>query len=218
MIGRSMPALVLASLLLAPMPARAQQAGAPATPSGPLVLERVGSGVVAAPDFKIAEVDDTVGTLVGGYVGWVGDQRLLIGGAAYWLANGRDDLKMAYGGLLVGWTFNGDGRIAFGAKSLAGVGQATLSDTFVIRSIGRANDRPRDVRFAPGAGGSVTRDFIFDRTFAVLEPQGHLVIRLTDTIRLDCGVGYRVIGAAGGFEERLRGASGSVAVRFGAGQ
>jgi hypothetical protein len=194
--------------------AAAQQAAG----SGPLVLERVGSGLVAAPDVKVTDVDGTVGTLVGGYVGWLGDEKVLIGGAGYWLANGRDDLRMSYGGLLMGWTFNGDGRIAFGGRGLVGAGLATLSDQIASSQRGPFDGRFSPVRFGVGPGGPTVRHVIFDEGFAILEPQGNLVIRLTNTLRLDCGVGYRLIGAASGVEDRLRGVTGSFAVRFGGGQ
>jgi len=42
-----------------------------------------------------------------------------------------------------------------------------------------------------------------------------VTVRLLDRLGLDVGVGYRLIGAAGGVEDRLRGVTGSVAIRFG---
>src|SRR5205809_6251266 len=53
--------------------------------AGPMVIERVHSGVLLAPDFKVTEVDGRTSELVGGYGGWLTDRTLFIGGGGYWL-------------------------------------------------------------------------------------------------------------------------------------
>ena len=97
-----------------------------APPPQPLVVEKNPSGFVIAPDFKATEVDDQFGQLAGAYAGRVTDDTLLVGGAAYWLVNGSDDFRLAYGGLLLGWNGGHTGRVRFGARGLVGVGTATL--------------------------------------------------------------------------------------------
>src|SRR5438093_1008048 len=113
--------IVLVSLLGVPA-AFAQNA--PTT--GPLVLERIHDGFVIAPDYKVTTLDDNTAQLAGAYAGRTIDDRLLVGGAAYWLVDGPDRSKLTYGGLLVGWSIRNTGRIRFGARGLAGVGSATL--------------------------------------------------------------------------------------------
>lgn len=209
-------AATLTLLLLAPAaPARAQEDPPATTKSGTLVLERVPSGFVAAPDMKIADFDGDVGTLIGGYAGWLSDRRLLLGAAGYWLANGRRDQEFAYGGLVVGWTFNGGGRIGFGLRSLVGGGQATLSDDLTItrRTIQQAGRNQRGA-VTIGTTTSAYR-YWYDQEFFIFEPQASVVFRVAGGVALDLGAGYRVIGAADGFEDRLRGATGSLAIRFG---
>src|SRR5439155_465877 len=99
---------------------------APAPSSGPLVVERIHNGFVVAPDYKVTALDDRTAQLAGAYAGRTIDDRLLVGGAAYWLVNGPDRSKLTYGGLLIGWSMRNTGRIRFGARGLAGIGTATL--------------------------------------------------------------------------------------------
>lgn len=92
----------------------------------PLVVERIHNGIVVAPDFKVTDVGDETGQLAGVYAGSLVDDKVLVGGAVYWLANGSDTFKLTYGGLLVGWATPAARRIRFGVRGLAGVGTATL--------------------------------------------------------------------------------------------
>src|SRR5207237_724155 len=62
----------------------------------------------------------------GGYAGWLTDQKLFVGGGAYWLANGNRDRELAYGGVVVGWLSHADRPVGFGVKTLVGGGEATL--------------------------------------------------------------------------------------------
>lgn len=195
----------------------AEPAPAPqASSQGPLVLERIESGVVFAPDVKITDIDGDVGTLIGGYAGWLHSETFLIGGAGYWLVDGPGDLDMAYGGLLVGWSVNAGSRIRFGVRGLLGGGQADVSDTFTYP--GHPTPRP-DMRPGhgypsyPAPGASV--HMRWSDTFLIFEPQGVVTLRLFDRVGLDLGVGYRVIGADDYLNDRLRGVTGSIAIRFG---
>jgi hypothetical protein len=190
------------------LPASAGQEPGPQAQPGPLVLERVESGFVVAPDFKITEVNDTFSKLMGVYGGWMKDHTLLVGAGGYWLTNRSDDLKMAYGGLVLGWQKRADRRVGFGAKGLVGLGEATLST--VISDLVRV---PRDVRF--GRGVSPDTRVRFGRQFFIVEPEATLLVKLTNQIRFNGGVGYRLIAGAGGFEEQLRGLTGSVALQIG---
>src|SRR5437870_90805 len=66
---------------------------------GPMIVERVKTDFLVAPDFKVADVDRRTSTFAGGYAGWLNDKTLFIGGGGYWLANGDRDRGMAYGGV-----------------------------------------------------------------------------------------------------------------------
>jgi len=185
------------------------------TAQGPLVVERIHSRFVIAPDFKVTEVDDEVAGLAGAYGGWLNDRTLLIGAGGYWLANRHDDFKMAYGGLVVGWQMAADRRIGFGVRGLVGAGEATLGDSVTILTrdepFARFGQSGRNTAVFP----PINRRFIFDEGFFIAEPQVDLHLRFTNSIRLNWGVGYRLIGAARGVEDRLRGVTGSVAIQFG---
>src|SRR5262245_3329076 len=78
--------LVAMAVLLVAASASAQSTGTPAT-QGPMVVERVHSGFLAAPDVKVTEVDGTTSALAGGYAGWLSDETFFVGGGGYWLAN-----------------------------------------------------------------------------------------------------------------------------------
>ena len=69
------------------LPAEAQSTAAEqrrATPvmQGPMTIEAIHSGFLAAPDVKITEVDRKTSALVGGYAGWVTDDTFFIGGGS----------------------------------------------------------------------------------------------------------------------------------------
>ena len=116
------------ALLLAPAAGFAQNVPA----QGPLVVERVHSPVVVAPDYKVTDLDGEFGQLAGAYVGRAIDGALFIGGAGYWLVNGSGGDELAYGGVLTGWSMPVGGRIRFGARGLVGFGRATLETDFDV--------------------------------------------------------------------------------------
>jgi hypothetical protein len=196
----------------------------PATPvtQGPMVVERVHSGFLAAPDVKVTEVDHATSALIGGYAGWLTDETFFVGGGGYWLANPDNDRKMAYGGLVLQLLTHSDRRIRFGIKGLIGGGRATLGTTIQpaldfrdlpnlpdLRRFGISLDRvlraPTSTRIRLSEG------------FFVAEPQLDIVVRLSRQIRLTGGAGYRLIAADGRDDGRLRGATGGIGLQIGGG-
>jgi hypothetical protein len=216
---RSAPAWCLAGFLLASPAAAAAQGGTPAPPQ-PMQVESVESGFVIAPDARFTELNGDFATLAGAYGGWLWEDAILVGGGAYWLANGHDGFGMAYGGPVVGILVRGDRRIAFGARALVGAGSATMSDTFAglfgrgpisvesISRITRFGARSRDAAIRHD-----TR-LTFRDNFFIAEPQATVLLKLADWIRLDAGIGYRVIGYSDLMDDRLKGLSGTVALRL----
>ena len=84
-----------AMVLLLPLTAAAQS-GAPAPSSqGPMVVERVQSGFLVAPDVKVTRVDGITSELAGAYAGWLTDGTIFVGGGGYWMANQSSDRRMA---------------------------------------------------------------------------------------------------------------------------
>jgi len=188
----------------------AQQPGQPSSSPGPLVLEPLKNGLLIAPDLKITKFDGQVGTLAGGYGGWLNDDRLLIGAGGYWLADGKNGRGLGYGGLVVGWTMWPDRAASIGLKGLVGLGESSRSlafDDLLVRPMpssridfDRIDTRDRRIRF---------RQDIF-----VAEPEVDVRLKLTDTIRLTLGAGYRAVNDSNGFNQGLRGPTGSVSVQF----
>jgi hypothetical protein len=190
---------------------------------GPMIVERVTSAFLVAPDFKVTTVDRRTSELAGAYAGWVTDNTLLIGAGGYWLANGSHDREMAYGGLVVGWLARTNRRFGFGAKALVGGGQATLSTVIVgVFEMPDNRDGPfgRSASLSPEHpvvqpnGGTRVR---FHDGFFIADPEASLLVNLTHRLRLTGGVGYRLIGGARGTDDRLRGVTGSLGLQIGGG-
>ena len=179
-----------------------------------LVLEEMQSGFVVSPVVKFTGVDDDLGTLAGVSGGWMTDGRLLIGAGAYWLVGGADEVDMAYGGGVVEWFSSPGARVSASIGSLVGFGFATL-DTVVdsrhrLDGFGRVSlSRFGGRRFLPST------TLRFREEFFVAEPQASLVLDVTDWFRVRLGTGYRLIGLADQFEDRLRGYTASIGVQLG---
>ena len=187
-------------VLLLPMGALAQTAQAP------LVLERLHSPFVVAPDYKITDLDGNTGQLAGAYAGRLLDNVLFIGGGAYWLVDGDHGEEMRYGGLILGWSMPAGSVIRFGARGLVGFGTATLGTGVELRG---GDPRPR-TRQVPGQ--SVR--FLARDDFFVFEPQLNATVLVIPHVGVELGGGYRVSGATDALEDRLNGATGSVAVQL----
>ena len=179
----------------------------PQAPQPPLVLERIFSPWVAAPDYKIADVDGDTGQLAGAYVGRLVDNTLFIGGGFYWLVNGDRGEEMRYGGLLLGWSMPAGRIIRFGGRGLVGFGTATLgTDVAFGRDIG-VRDRGRPLPPQPFR-------YLASDDFFVFEPQLNATVQVIPHVGVEFGGGYRVTGATDALEHRLNGVSGSVAAQL----
>ena|SRR5436190_9834231 len=189
----------------------ADQTALPAAQAqGPMTIERVHDGWAIAPDFKVTKVDGSTGRLAGAYGGWVFDNTLLIGGGGYWMTNGTKSRDLAYGGAVVEWMERADRAIGYSVRGLAGFGTSRLSGT--IDRFAPAQGRfDRDGRQVPTGTLSV----VFRDHFFVFEPQANALVRLTRLMRIDVGVGYRLISGVDDVNRRLRGVSGSVALQIG---
>jgi hypothetical protein len=162
---------------------------------GPMIVERIQGGFLAAPDVKITTVDRRTSELVGGYAGWLTDKTFFVGGSGYWLVNNSSSRSMAYGGVDIRWLARTDRRIGWSISGLIGGGEATLGD-------------PRIEHFRRR----------FDReTFFVAEPEATVLVRLSRRMRLSGGAGYRAIESGRHDDGRLSGATGTVSLQIGGG-
>ena len=181
-----------------------------------MIVERVQSGFLVAPDFKVTAFDRRTSGLVGAYAGWLTDQTFFVGGGGYFLANRSHDHEMAYGGIVVGWLAHADRRIGFGAKGLVGGGRATL-----VSSFGDLFDdhdgRDGPISILVPVPGFVNANVRVREDFFIAEPEANVLVGLTRHLRLTGGVGYRLIAGARGTQSRLRGVTGSVALQVGGG-
>jgi hypothetical protein len=211
---RALPAALAFSLL--PIAAFAQTGGAVLDLSagaqmsqGPMTVERVHNGFIAAPEFKFTEIDKRSSGLAGGYAGAVFDEHLFVGGGAYVLATERRGRDMAYGGLVVQWLGGDNDGFGFSARTLLGGGSAETTGTVQIFDRGRLIVEPFRAR----------------RNFLVAEPELDALVRLTEHVRLAVGAGYRFTGTDWGQRDRtfdasvgrLNGAVGTISLQIGGG-
>lgn len=217
------------SLVMA-VPAAAQQPASGSAQNTPAqgTIGPIESGFLIAPDARITEVNNRSATLVGAYGGWMTEHTVLIGAGGYWLANDARDFEMAYGGPVVEWLVHGERTIAFGARGLVGGGRATLSGTLgdlfgvttdqaAVESISRDGHRGRPVMTDRGRQLTSSSVVIVRDEFFIAEPQAIVSIRAANWLHVDAGVGYRVIAGAGSLDDRLRGVSGTLSLKFGGG-
>ena len=191
----------------------AAQSAPAAPPPGQLVVERIESSWLVAPDARVADLDGRTGSLAGGYAGRITDRTWLIGGGGYWLTNRDDDFRLAYGGAIVEWLARADRRVGFGVRTLLGAGSATLPTTLTVGD-SRSRSGGRDVRFGTRVPTGERTVAVRDEFF-IAEPQLHLLLHLAGRYRFSVGVGYRLIGDAPLLDDRLEGLSGSIAFQIG---
>jgi hypothetical protein len=180
------------------------------TPVRPgVIVEQVENGPAFGAEFKYTQVNGRDAYLLGGFGGAVYDNTLLIGAAGYWQVN-SDHMGggLGYGGLLVEWYALRTPAIAFSARGLVGGGVATVRWSGSVRM---PDGRHWSSSSPPG---SVNRIFLFDQGYFLFEPQANVTVRLAPGVAMVGGVGYRVIGAASGFENQIRGFTASAAIRF----
>jgi hypothetical protein len=184
-----------------------------------LIRGPIDDGFVAAPDFKLTEVNGEFATLAGGYGGWVVNRKLLLGGGIFTMATGPSADSMTYGGAVVEYFVNQGSLVNLSFRGLVGGGSATLGTSFA--------SRPYD---GPGPGRGPFDDGMFHRRFPgvdissreverssdflVAEPELDLMLNVSERIRLSFGGGYRFIGGASGLDERLDGFTASAALKL----
>jgi len=197
----------------------------PSASQGPMIVERVHSGFMFAPDVKITEFDKKASGLIGGSLGWVAEETFFIGGGGYWLAADRaNHHNLAYGGLVMQWFIANGDRFGLSAKALVGGGRATLPET-VTQIVGL---QPRDLlRLTPAQYNDQIRAHTVVVTvgsrqdFIVAEPEVNARLGLAKHVRLTLGAGYRFAGndwwRGRGFDsrDRISGAVGTLGVQIG---
>ena len=190
---------------------------------GPMTIERVHSGILVAPDFKITRFDGRTSELIGAYGGWLSDKTFFIGAGGYWLANNAHDRGLGYGGVVLQWMGRSDQTIGYSIKGLIGGGESTLGQTITstirvpdLRGLDGRLSRPPQTEPAFRTQ-TITSTIRFHQGFFIAEPEADAVIRITKSLRLTLGAGYRLIAADGGNESRMRGPVGTIGLQLGGG-
>jgi hypothetical protein len=235
---------ILGMILLMTTPVLGESAAAESQPTQTLTQGNIDSNILIAPDYKFTEIDGDFGGLAGFYGGWLINQRFLIGGGAYFQTNGGGTSDMKYGGAVLEYFFNPSRVVNISARGLVGGGTATLNrfgfgrfpgfgNGFldlggILGNLDLGNIDLGEItrRFGGGRGFDLDRlplDRLdldlrnvleVDETFLVAVPEVNVTLNVTEQFRLGFGGGYRFIGAANGFEDRLEGLTANVAAQF----
>lgn len=222
-LGRTIARTLSTALALTFMPLTATAQNAPGQRTqGPMIVERVQSGFLVAPEVKVTEFDHQTSELVGAYGGWLSDQLFFIGGGGYWLANRSSDREFGYGGLVVGILPRTEGTIGFGVRTLLGAGRATT-----VRSVTTIDyPDPRILASMPGDGRPgdtrlilpptpVTRNVRYRSDVFVAEPEANIVVNFSKRFHLTGGVGYRFTGRDRGVRDDFSGVTGTIGLQIG---
>lgn len=199
--------------LLCATPARAQSSdqGAGTSGQGPLVLSPIATTFVVAPDIKVTRLDDTAAVLAGAFAGKMIEDTVLLGGAAYWLAGPRDDVRLWYAGFLAGASLLRFDDFRIEARGLLGIGRGTLFRTVFVPRPGPTFRGVDDATFDDGRGPA---RLSYPSDLIIFEPEVRFALALTDAVALDAGVGYRLTGGRSAFDDEFRGVTGAVGVQI----
>ena len=216
-LGQTLSRSSCAALMLFLFPLAASAQSGPAQDprsQGPMIVERVQSGFLAAPEVKVTRFDRRTSELVGGYGGWLSDQTLFIGGGGYWMASRSRDRGLAYGGLVIGVMPRSNRTVSFGVKGLLGAGRATR-----VESVTLFDDRGgREPQIFPNrvlVPVPIVANIRVREEFWVAEPEANVTVRFGRHVHLAAGASYRFAGRERGTRAGLNGPSGSIAVQFG---
>jgi hypothetical protein len=210
-----------------------QVPGQPPPAQGNVVIQRVENGPAFGFEFKFTEINDEEAYLLGGYLGVLFDGKLFVGGAGYWQVDeywndccyGYDDYydhhyddydgygyhgASGYGGLLVEAYPLRTSAVALSVRGLIGGGVTNVGwdDYAYIQE-----PTPYHGSSYPPPSGYY---YGYDQGYFVFEPQVNVSVRMAPGLSFVGGVGYRVIAWADGWEDRIGGLTGTVAIRFGA--
>jgi len=181
--------LATLAIVLLPIAAAAQPAADDPAPDsttaaqqsqGPMTVERIHNGFLAAPDFKFTDFDHKTSGLMGGYAGVVFADAFFIGGGGYGLVTDTNNNRsLGYGGFLMQWFGRTSETFGFSGKMLIGWGEAESTEAFqVFDSHGHSSLQAARVH----------------QNFYVFEPEVNGLVRLSRNVRLTGGAGYRFTG------------------------
>lgn len=180
------------------------------TSQGPMTVERIHNGFLAAPDFKVTDFDHRTSGLAGGYAGVVFADALFIGGGGYGLVTNTRGRGLGYGGVVMQWFGRSSDTFGYSAKMLLGGGTAESTENLQV--------------LVDRAGHMATQPVRFRQDFVVFEPEVTALVRFNRHLRLTAGVGYRFTGSGWrdrGFGDPGRinpdGATGTIGLQIGSG-
>jgi hypothetical protein len=174
--------------------------------------EGMSHGGFGGPQVLWTEFNGEDGLLVGGHGAWVVNKTFYLGGAGYGLVSEHagpevpnytetPELRMGYGGMLIGFILSNDRVVHTTADVLIGGGG-------INNNIGEEKEFYHD----PNVYRSSTD------AFWMVQPMAHIEVNITDWMRLDISGGYRYVENIDSFGLKNDDVSGPVAgltLRFG---
>jgi hypothetical protein len=146
---------------------------------GPMTVERIHNGFLAAPDFKITDFDHKTSGLAGGYAGVVFADAFFIGGGGYGLVTDTHGRSLGYGGLIMQWFGRTNETFGYSAKMLMGGGTSESTQT---------------IQYVDAHGHVIPQATRVHQDFFVFEPEVTGLVRFSEHVRLTGGAGYRFTG------------------------
>jgi len=193
----------------------------PVPAQGDVAVSRVDNGYVVGGGVKLATVGGQQALYVGPEAGAVFDGTLLVGGGLYmrldrayetsyhsWSGDGQVlEPGDIYGGLMLGWRAVRTNAVSIAARGLVGAG---------LVKVGWSGSQGVVNPLTPRTGPNTLEDgsYLFDQGYLVFEPQVEVSVSLGPRVALGGGVGYRMVGRAGGFEDQLEGMTVSFSVQW----
>jgi PEGA domain len=165
-------------------------------------------GFVFATDFKIAELNHRTTGFAGFYGGMVFAGQVMIGGGAYFQLDDYPSEQMAYGGLVAEYRLFHDHPVGVTLHGLAGYGATNVG---IYGGHGGYYNSGYNSGYGYGCSYYYGYGCPYDGFF-IGEPEVQIAARVSRSVRLVGGVGYRFTSAD--FYD-LNGVSGSITVQFG---
>jgi hypothetical protein len=205
--GESTPLNVSLPAGVAPPQLRGPSAPPPPRPGQIQRVEPSGDGFVLAPDFKITEMNNRTTGFAGFYGGAVFAGQVMLGGGAYFQLDDYASEQMAYGGFVAEYRLFHNHPVGVALHGLAGFGATNVP---IYGHGGRYG-----YGYSPYYGGCGYGYAYYGCPydgFFIGEPEVRVAGRVSDSLRLVGGIGYRFTSSD---FYRLNGVVGSISVQFG---
>ena len=183
-----------------------------------LVSGRLEHGGYGGPVVKFSEINGGFGVFVGGHGGWIINDRLVIGGGGYGLANdvslGKNDIfnksqyiNFGYGGFELGYILSSNSLFHLDFNTLVGAGGVGYRHSVFDEDWDEWEECDCEEDYDD-----------YDKPVFVVEPTMNLMVNVSKHVRLGIGASYRYVAGLKDMDisnDDLTGISASINIKFG---